>query len=468
MSFTRAILLAVLAVSLAPVAASSKTWHAAPGEAPRAIGEAMAGDTIVLGRGLHRGPLALVRVPLVLRGTPGAIVDGLGRSSVIEVGVAGTVVEDLEVRHTGSSVMHEDAALRVILAEHVRLSRLVVRDALYGVYAERSGDLRVEHCDLAGRVKPLDEGGEGNGVHLWYCDAPRLTANRVTRFTDALYFSFTNDAVVEDNLLHDCGRYGFHTMYCQQGVLVRNRFTRNTAGCAIMFSNHLDVRGNAFADNRGPRTYGLLLRDCSDGRFVGNRIVANTIGVFMDNSNRNHFTGNLVQDNGWGVLLYASCAKDTFAANSFLQNDYPVALDMRRTENAFDDGATGNYWGERTAYDLDGDGFGDTEYSPVTAFAFLSKQYPDLTLLAKSPAVAALGVAEQVFPALRPSEAVDRHPLVAPRPLAADASPSLAGADARAHGRARGAGAWAGAAAFALLGSLGLAGFAAGRSGGAA
>ncbi len=466
MSFSRAILLAALAVSLAPVAASSRTWHAAPGEAPRVIGEAMAGDTIVLERGTHRGPLALVRVPLVLRGAPGAIVDGLGRGSVIEVGVAGTVVEDLEVRHSGRSVMRTDAALRVILAERVRLSRLVVRDALYGVYAERSGALAIDHCELSGRVQPLDEGGEGNGIHLWYCDAPRLTANRVMRFTDALYFSFTNGAVVEDNLLHDCGRYGFHTMYCQRGTLARNRFTRNTAGCAIMFSNHLDVRGNAFADNRGPRTYGLLLRDCSDGRFAGNRIVANTIGVFMDNSNRNHFTGNLVQDNGWGVLLYASCAKDTFATNSFLQNDYPIALDMRRTDNAFDDGRTGNYWGERTAYDLDGDGLGDTEYSPVTAFAFLSKQYPDLTLLAKSPAVEALGVAEQVFPALRPSEAVDRHPLVAPHALAADASPALAGETPRRG--ARSVGAWAGAAAFALLGSLGLAGLAAGRGGGAA
>jgi hypothetical protein len=98
----------------------------------------------------------------------------------------------------------------------------------------------------------------------------------------------------------------------------------------------------------------------------------------------------------------------------------------------------------------------------VTAFAFLSKQYPDLTLLAHSPAVEALGVAEQVFPALRPSEAVDRHPLVAPRSLPPDATPALPGARlGRPHS-------WLGVAASSLLATVGLATLARVRAGGVA
>jgi nitrous oxidase accessory protein len=175
----------------------------------------------------------------------------------------------------------------------------------------------------------------------------------------------------------------------------------------------------------------------------------------MDNSNRNHFRGNLVQDNGWGVLLYSSCADNEFAGNDFLQNDYPVALDMRRTDNRFDDGHSGNYWSGHTAYDLNADGLGDTEYSPVSAFAFLSKQYPDLTLLARSPAVAALDVAEQMFPALRPSEAVDRFPRTAPLRIAPDRAPALQGDVAQRRGDGP---AWPGAIAFAALGALGMVG----------
>jgi nitrous oxidase accessory protein len=451
----------LLAACLVPLAAGGKTWLAAAGEAPRVIAAASAGDTVVLGPGVHPGPLGIARTPLVIRGAPGAVVDGAGRSSVVEIGAAGTVLEGVEIRGSGSDVMHEDAAVRVIDAPGVRLSRLVVRDVLYGVYAERSPDLRIEHSQLAGRVVRRGEGegaGEGNGVHLWYCERPALVSNRVSQFVDALYFSFTHDATVEDNLLHDCGRYGFHTMYCQQGTLVRNRFTRNTAGCAIMFSNHLRVQDNAFVRNQGPRTYGLLLRDCSEGTFVGNRLAVNTIGLFMDNSNRNRFEGNLVQGNGWGVLLYSSCARNEFVGNDFIQNDYPVALDMRYTNNQFDDGRTGNYWSDAAAYDLDADGVGDAPFSPVTAFAFLSKQYPDLTLLAHSPSVEALGVAEKVFPSLRPSEAVDHHPLTRPRPMAADATPRLSVESTAA--RARGGRSWPGLVAFSVLGAIGVSGLA--------
>ena len=291
-------------------------------------------------------------------------------------------------------------------------------------------------------------------MHLWYCAGATVRGCRVTRVVDAIYLSFAHGARIEGNLLHDCARYGFHTMYCQGGRLLSNRFTRNAAGCALMFSNHLEVRGNAFVRNQGPRTYGLLLRDCSDGTFESNRIVANTIGVFLDGSNRNTFRRNLVQDNGWGILMYASCAKNVFATNDFVHNDYPVALDMRRTDNRFDDGREGNWWSAHAAYDLDGDGAGDSEYSPVGAFAFLSKQLPDLTVLANSPAVAALGAAEQMFPALRPSEAVDRYPLARPVAIAADSSPPLPGDDdsPRAGGRS-----WAGALAFAALAGVGAA-----------
>jgi nitrous oxidase accessory protein len=211
-----------------------------------------------------------------------------------------------------------------------------------------------------------------------------------------------------------------------------------------MFSNGLEVAGNRIVRNRGSRTYGLLLRDCSDGRFTGNQLVDNTVALFLDGSNRNRFERNLVQDNGWGVLLYASCAKNVFTANDFIANDHPVALDMRRTDNRFDDGRRGNHWSDARAWDLDGDGVGDAPHGPVTAFSFVSKQYPDLGVLAGSPAVAVLGAAERVFPALSPSTVVDRFPLVAPVGGRAGARPVEP--EPRAWGLAAGFGvAWAAA-----------------------
>jgi nitrous oxidase accessory protein len=432
--------------------ASLRRVPCAPGAAAEALRSASAGDTLLLASGVHRGPLVLTR-PVTLRGERGAVLDGGGRGSVLTVAAGGCVIEDLEIRGSGARVISIDAGVRVVSSPDVRLRGLRLRDVLYGVYAERSDRLSVEAVTLEGRADPASGRGEGNGIHLWSCAEARVRACEVRRFVDGVYLSFTHRATFRGNRLEESARYGFHTMYCQENRLIQNRFAFNVAGCAIMFSNGLEVISNEFAHNRGPRTYGLLLRDCSDGRFQGNLLIDNTIAMFLDGSNRNRFEGNLIQDNGWGILLFSSSDGNVFAKNSVLNNDYPVALDMRYTDNRFDDGTAGNYWSENTPYDLNADGISDVPYSPVSAFAFLSKQYPDLSVLARSPAVAALSVAERVLPALRPSEAVDRFPLARPaRALGAVHPPTAA--------RRR---AWAPAFGFLLLGALGLAGIAIAR-----
>lgn len=413
--------LAATCVAASPLAGAAATRHATPGRAAVTLAAAAEGDTVVLGAGIHAGPLTVAR-RLVLRGAPGAVLDGGGRGSVLEVDAAGAVVEDLEVRGSGARVITIDSGVRV-RGSDVVLRRLRVLDVTYGITIERAERVTVEDCRLVGRAEPLTERGDGNGLHLWYAPEARLTRCDVSRFLDAVYLSFADRVRVEGTRLHHNGRYGLHTMYCHEIALERSRFERNVAGCAVMFTVGMVARDNDFVDNRGPRTYGLLLKDGSACTFEDNRMVGNTIAMFLDNSNRNRFAGNLVQDNGWGILLFSSCKNNVFTGNTFLNNDYPVALDMRRTVNAFDDGTRGNYWSDAGAYDLDGDAIGDAPFHPVSTFAFLSRQFPDLTVLSKSPAVAALGVAERVFPALRASEAVDERPLVAPPHARARANP---------------------------------------------
>jgi nitrous oxidase accessory protein len=452
-SALRVLLLAGFPALVASAAAArSFTVPARAGAIAGAQGQASAGDTLLLSPGIHPGPIR-IRVPLTLRGAPGAILDGGGEGSVLTLETT-AVVEDVEIRGSGRRVITVDSGVRVLSAPNVQLRRLRLNDVLYGVSVERSDSLVIESCRLRGRVQPREERGDGNGLHLWYCHDATLRNNDLSRFLDGIYLSFVDRAHVEGNRLSDHGRYGLHTMYCQSTRLVDNDFTRNVAGIAIMFSNGLLVERNRMIHNRGPRTYGLLLRDCSGGTFDGKHLVDNTVAIFMDNSNRNHVTANRLEDNGWGVILFSSCAGNEFAGNDFIDNDYPLALDMRYTDNRFDDGARGNYWSGSAPYDLDANGVSDVPYSPVSAFAFVSKQYPDLSVLARSPAVVALSVAERVFPSLQPSEAVDRFPRVRP----SVSSPS--GMRARAASPRS----WPAVGAFGLLLGIGLAGFTRRRS----
>lgn len=443
------LLVAAAAVLGVAPAAHARTHRVEPGSPPSvALRAAAEGDTVLLLAGLHRGPLRIER-RIHLRGERGATVHGEGRGTVIEIVAPGTVVEDLIVRGSGDRAITIDSGIHLVLAHGAVVRRVHMEDVLYGIYGERAHGVRIDDCTLEGRVTPLTEIGEGNGIHLWYSNDVQIAGTTVERFLDGIYLSFAHRTDVSHSRLRDNGRYGLHTMYCQQNRLAGNLFTNNVAGCAIMFSNHLRIENNDVIRNRGPRTYGFLLRDCSDGEFTNNRMVDNTIAMFMDNSNRNVLKGNLLQDNGWGLLMFSSCDGNQVAGNNFINNDYPVALDMRRSANAFDDGVRGNYWSTNAPYDLDGDGLSDVEYSPVGAFAFLSKQYPDLAILAKSPAVVALTVAERIVPALRPSQIVDHHPLLAPvavSGLGRSAAPAPAGP------------AWVSLALFAVLAVFGLSG----------
>jgi nitrous oxidase accessory protein len=440
--------LAVAAASCAAAGADARVIRVPPGGgAARAIASSATGDTVHLERGIHRGPLRIERA-IVLRGEPGTVIDGGGRLTVVEIVAPGTIVEDLAIRGSGKRVLTIDSGIHVVLGHNTAIRRVVLEDVLYGIYCERAHGVRIEDCVLTGRAEPRSERGEGNGVHLWYSDDVHVSGTTVERFADGIYLSFANRTEVRHCRLQDNARYGLHTMYCQQNLLSGNLFTRNVAGCAIMFSNGLRIEDNDVMHNRGSRTYGFLLRDCSDGRFVNNRMIDNTLAMFMDNSNRNEVHGNLFQDNGWGILMFSSCSGNEVAGNNFINDDYPVALDMRRSDNAFDDGARGNYWSDNAPYDLDGDRLSDVPYSPVGAFAFLSKQYPDLSILSKSPAVVALSVAERVVPAMRPSEIVDRFPLLEPV--------AVSGLGAGTANAPSVAPAWSALAAFVLLTLLGL------------
>jgi len=64
-------------------------------------------------------------------------------------------------------------------------------------------------------------------------------------------------------------------------------------------------------------------------------------------------------------------------------------------------------------------------YSPVSLFAFVSKQHPDLTVFSGSPAVLALDLAQRSLPALRLTELSDPYPLLQPATIARFQGPAV-------------------------------------------
>jgi hypothetical protein len=191
-----------VAGSITATPAQAARVVAAPGGAAlaAALAAAVPGDTVVVAPGIHRGAFRIDDA-ITLVGQPGAVLDGAGRGSVLTIAAGGATVSGLEVRGSGAHVLTVDAGIQVVRSGGVTIRRVRMRDVLYGVYAERAPGLRVLDCDLRGRVPPLKEDGEGNGVHLWYADAPVIAGNRIERFVDGVYLSFVNRAELRGNRL---------------------------------------------------------------------------------------------------------------------------------------------------------------------------------------------------------------------------------------------------------------------------
>ena len=150
----------IAALVAGPAAARTIEAPATPGRAAAALAAAADGDTVRLASGVHAGPLTLAH-RIVLRGAPGAIVDGGGNGCVLTVLASGAEVSDLAIRSSGRRVITIDAGLRVLSAQNVHLSRLRLTDVLYGIYAERAA--RVPEVDAV-PFAILASGRDARGV----------------------------------------------------------------------------------------------------------------------------------------------------------------------------------------------------------------------------------------------------------------------------------------------------------------
>ncbi|HEY9724379.1 MAG TPA: nitrous oxide reductase family maturation protein NosD [Oscillatoriaceae cyanobacterium] len=401
------LILALLGAVVAPGAARAQTLTV-HGDLQQAIADARPGDRLLVPAGVYRAPVVVTVPNLTLEGRGNPELTAEGHGSAVTIVANGVTLEGFHVTDTGRSLDAEDAGVKLLGVKDCRVLNNTIDQAFFGVVVERSSGNHLSGNRITGAAPAGLFEAWGDGVRLWNAEGNRLDHNDVSRFRDGLYMEFAAHSTLEANVASHNQRYGLHFMYMDDSTFTNNRFDANQAGSVLMYSKRLRIVGNTFSDNRGSVGDGLLFKENDDSVIAHNRLVDNTVGMFLDSSYRNRFEHNLVAGNGWGLLLYASATGNRFTGNAFIDDGYEVAVDMPRSDNVLD----GNYWSGYRGYDLNGDGRGDTSYAPVTLFAYLGMQYPDLVAFSQSPAVHALDFAQKLLPALAPSSLRDDHPLI--------------------------------------------------------
>jgi len=369
-------------------------------------------DTLRLSAGLHPGPLILTH-PTVVLGERGAVLQGTGTGTVLEIRARGCIVRGLRIENSGRNPDNYDAGV-LVAADSVVLEDLVIRNVLFGVYLKQVRGVTLRRVDIAG-PPGLPESRRGDGITFYYSRDILAEHNTIADVRDGMYFSYSDTITVRDNDVRRV-RFGLHYMFSHANQFARNVFSDNAAGAVIMNSRHVSVTDNVFAWNAGVRSYGLVLQQASDPIVTGNLFVGNGTGVFFDNVIRGTFTDNVIAGNWLGLQLFPNSEATQVTDNAVFANTFDATGGSDTASYQLCVAGRGNYWGAALAdgYDLNGDGVLDVPYAAASPLAELALARQGLRLWLQSPAAHALDWAERTFPVFATAGAVDPCPLAAP------------------------------------------------------
>ncbi|MBX7190609.1 MAG: nitrous oxide reductase family maturation protein NosD [Sandaracinaceae bacterium] len=385
-----------------------------------ALAAAADGDEIRIPPGQWRGGVRVTR-SVTLRGEEGAVVDGQGEGTVLEILAPLVVIEGLEVRGSGNGMENPRTNVDACLWSSPAADGLEVRnsrfpDCLFGIYVQQSDRAQIVGNEVHGRPT-LREVDRGNGIHLFDASHVVVEGNVIDGTRDGLYISATDDSRIIGNRIHHV-RYAVHYMWSHRNHLEDNEATDSLAGFALMQSHDLVVVGNRMARNRRA---GLLARDGQRSVYRHNDIVANGTGIFVYNSIREHFEENLVAHNDIGMRIWGALAvDDVFARNSLIGNAQQIFYfgnrDMRWGEPT-----EGNHFSDYLGWDQDHDGVGERPYRVDSLTSNLIYRFPAAALLLRSPALELLAHLQDGLPMFRVATVTDTAPITEPTRAVEDA-----------------------------------------------
>jgi len=386
----------------------------------QALARATSGDTIVMGPGQYPKTHAVITVPVTILGKGWPLLDGRSRGTIITVRCGNVHLRGIKFANTGYSSLEEYAAIRLENAPGCTIRDVKTENCAFGIACYHSPGSIIENatCRGTGAVESLS----GNGVHLWKSPGCRIERCSVSYHRDGLYFEFSSGCRIEGNESSHNMRYGLHFMFSDSNIYRSNAFHHNGAGVAVMYSRYVQMENNAFSDNWGPSSYGLLLKDISGSIVCGNVFEQNTVGIYMEGSDNTSVVSNTFRSNGWALKILGSSVGVLLARNTFTANTFDVLSNATRSSVR----CWENYWDHYRGYDLDRDGYGDVPYRPVSLFSILIERVPSAILLLRSFIVELLTYMERAIPSIIPPTIEDERPqMKAPSPMVQVTMPEL-------------------------------------------
>ena len=210
-------------------------------------------------------------------------------------------------------------------------------------------------------INDIDESNTINGKPIIYW----VSEQDKTVPSDAGYVGLVDctNITVQDQILTGNSQ-GIMLVATSNSLITKNHVTNNDYGI-MLFAPYEQCIGNIITGNNITANIKDGIHSChSSGTIItGNSITGNKEnGINFFESPNVHIVGNDITGNiGYGVKLWFHSNNCSIYHNNFVNNEKSALADSQPT--CWDNGTAGNYWGDYTGVDNDGDGIGDTSHS---------------------------------------------------------------------------------------------------------
>lgn len=186
----------------------------------------------------------------------------------------------------------------------------------------------------------------------------------------------------------DAGGVGSAITISADGVVLQGFKAVNAAesGIDVLSSGNM-IRDNFVEDNQG---YGINLYFAGNNTLADNVATGNGFGIYLgDFSQNNTVRNNTVRENSYGIYIDLGSYGNTIYLNDLQDNTDHNAYDFDTdliSLNQWDDGQIGNYYGDNSCRDSDGNGICDEEYGVPggTSADRFPRAAPDIRMPASS------------------------------------------------------------------------------------
>ena len=371
----------------------SQSWHKEDKTGPlqTAVEKILPCETLILEKGIHKGPIHIKTSGVTIKGKPGALVRGDNEGSIIVIEADDVTIEDLTLKESGGSYIDADSGIALRNSNNVRILNNKIIDSLFGIDVYSGNNILIKGNEITS--KNLDIGMRGDAIRLWSVTDSEVLNNTWTHSRDVVSW-YSKKIAFRGNKGSD-SRYSIHSMYSQFLIIQNNHFSRNQVGIFLMYGSDFIITNNHIERAQGATGMGIGLKETSNILAQNNTINYSAVGVMVDNSpfkkgSRNWFHNNKFSFNGKGVLLSSDLPGGEFKKNIFLGNLDDVDTDKRHGSRSLWDK---NIWDKYQGFDKDNNNVGDTAFiirkygetlkgtNPKSAFFFGTPLFSLLSLI---------------------------------------------------------------------------------------